>query len=163
MAADRDAGVDPRFDPQFQRGYDPSKHGTRQVRDTAPATGVRPGAWAAAATEPEAAGREVPEAEIAERVVPETDGFPPEVDEQERVNPFRLALLLASIGAIGGAALMLWRKIDEAVGTFPSAYDVGELFAEQFTDALRVPLLAGGLIGLSLWLALGALPGPRRD
>jgi len=27
MAADRDAGVDPRFDPVFQRGYDASKNG----------------------------------------------------------------------------------------------------------------------------------------
>lgn len=161
MPSDRDADVDPRFDPVFQRGYDPTVHGSRRVRDAA----VRPGEWVstAAPADPEAAGRGVPEAEVAERVAPETEGFEPAVDEQVRVNPFRVALLLASVGAIGGAALMLWLKIDEAVGTFPSPYDVGELFTEQFTDALLVPLLAGGLIGLSLWLALGALPRPRRD
>ncbi len=161
MAENRDAEVDPRFDPVFQRGYDPNVHGSRPVRDAA----VRPGEWASAAApaDPRAAERGVPEAEIADQVVPVTEGFIPEVEEQERVNPFRLALLLASVGAIGGAALMLWLKIDEAVGTFPSPYDVGELFTEQFTDALLVPLLAGGLIGLSLWLALGALPRPRRD
>ena len=173
MAADRDAGVDPRFDPLFQRGYDPTVHSSsRRDRAAAPAP-VRPGEWASAAApaapaEPETAGRVVPETGVAQRVVAEREVAErevsqPEPAEQDKVNPFRLALLLASVGAIGGAALMLWRKIEEDVGTFASAYDVEELFAEQFTDALLVPLLAGGLIGLSLWLALGALPRPRRD
>ena len=37
MAGDRDAGVDPRFDPVFQRGYDPAKHGGRRPRAAATA------------------------------------------------------------------------------------------------------------------------------
>jgi hypothetical protein len=35
------------------------------------------------------------------------------------------------------------------------------VFVQQFTDSLLVPLLTGGLLGLCLWLALGALR--RRD
>ena len=41
MAENRDAGVDPRFDPMFQRGYDPAVHSGRHPRAT-PRHGTEP-------------------------------------------------------------------------------------------------------------------------
>jgi hypothetical protein len=147
MAADRDAGVDPRFDPQFQRGYDPSKHRTprvpraerREPREDVPIPEVGP---TVVENVPSASGDGVAE----ERVVP-------------RRNPFRLILLLASLAAIAGAALLLWRRIetDPYGGYGGYAGDVTRIFLDQFSDASLAPLLTGGLLGLCLWIALGAL------
>ena len=152
MAGDRDAGVDPRFDPVFQRGYDPQKHRTRTPKRPPPA-------------EERAEGTRL-EAEPAEPATPVTAVASP-VDEPDditpRRNPFRLILLLASIAAIAGAGLLLWKRIetDPYGGYGGYAGDVGRIFLDQLSDALLAPLLTGGLLGLCLWIALGALR--RRD
>lgn len=91
------------------------------------------------------------------RVVP-----PPAEDVVLRArNPFRLALLLASVAAIGGAAVIMWNQLNDPYRYGPINTDTGAQFLQQFTDSMLVPLLTGGLIGLTLWLAIGALQ--RRD
>jgi hypothetical protein len=138
--ADRDAGVDPRFDPMFQRGYDPKLH-RRPPRAAEPAREPRP----------------APESPRAEPVDRQGAPVSPETLPPPR-NPYRLALLLVSIAAIAGAALLLWRRLGEEpyYGT-----QTGTLFVTQLLDNLPTPVLTGGIIGLCLWLAIGAVG--RRD
>jgi hypothetical protein len=88
----------------------------------------------------------------------------PESDDTLRPrNPFRLALLVASILSIGGACLLIWNRI-EANPYYQgfSGTDVPSLFRSQLTEAALVPLLTAGLLGLALWLAIGALGHRRR-
>ncbi len=162
MAADRDAGVDPRFDPVFQRGYDPDKHGARATPRDAPACDrADPGH-----ADPRA-GRGCRHGETRRRPVtsprPLAVAAPavrdPDLDLTLRGrNPFRLALLVASIAAIGGAGLLIWNRIEENPGYQGfSGTDLPRLFRSQLTDAALVPLLTAGLLGLCLWLAIGAL------
>ena len=53
---------------------------------------------------------------------------------------------------------MIWNRIGEDVyyGGF-SGTDVPSLFRSQLIGAAPVPLLTGGLLGLILWLAIGAM------
>lgn len=156
MARKEDADVDPRFDPVFQRGYDPAQHRTRvrppvetPARESAP---TRPETFAPA---PDRAPSG--DSALDERRPAELD------DEPLRRNPFRLILLLTSVAAIGGAALLLWKRVaeDPYGGYGGVGGDVAHVFFQQFVAALLGPLLTGGLLGLCLWLALGALR--RRD
>lgn len=99
------------------------------------------------------------------RVAPGTSEHLEDLEDLEppRRNPYRLILLLASLAAIGGSALLLWRRIatDPYLGYGGYGGDVAAVFSAQFVDSLMAPLLTGGLIGLGLWLALGAVR--RRD
>jgi hypothetical protein len=58
---------------------------------------------------------------------------------------------------------VLWKRIasDPYQGYGGYGGDVGKIFLDQFADAALTPLLTGGLLGLCLWFALGALR--RRD
>jgi hypothetical protein len=83
-----------------------------------------------------------------------------EIAEPLPRNPFRLALLVTSLVAIAGGGLALWHRLtDNQDGSFDTEHVA--LFVQQLLDALLGPLLTGGLIGLCLWLALGAVR--RRD
>ena len=156
MAADPDAGVDPRFDPVFQRGYDPSKHGGRRPR-TSPrhATGPTP-VTPIRDEQPADVEASVPVPDAAATATPDP---PAEHELALRArNPFRLALLIVSIVSIGAAALMIWYRVGEDVyyGGF-SGTNQELLFRSQLIAALPVPLLTGGLLGVTLWLAIGAM------
>ena len=181
MAGDRDAEVDPRFDPMFQRGYDPAKHGGRRpgaaARRAPATTAATPTAVTpirdAAARRAEVAAVDEPvasaPAKAAERDAPigirAAASADPEPDlALHRRNPFRLALLIASIVTIGGAFLLIWNRIEE--NPFYQGFsgtDLPMLFRSQLTEAALAPLLTVGLLGFCLWLAIGALGrGARR-
>ena len=85
-----------------------------------------------------------------------------EEGEAPRRNPYRVILLLVSLAAIAGAAALLWKRIaEDPYGGFGGyGGDTGQVFLQQFIDSLMVPLLTGGLLGLCLWFALGALRRP---
>ena len=175
MAENRDAGVDPRFDPVFQRGYDPNLHGGRRARTTARhATGPIP---IASPRQPLAPGADEPAtAPAAEQPAPHLTepaavaSSEPDVALSAR-NPFRLALLIVSIVAIAAAAWLIWNRVGAEMfyGGY-SGTDQKELFLSQLRAALPVPLLTGGLLGVILWLGIGALahrgadkPAPHRE
>jgi hypothetical protein len=179
MAADRDAGVDPRFDPVFQRGYDPAKHGGRRPRATArhatgpmPVSPVRePAVTPEAMAEPATAAATRSEsraphpdavssdAGLREAGVESGDG-PEHEDEPEPRgrNPFQLALLLVSIVAAGGSVWLYWRRFQEdPYGGSGYSQTPNDLFFYQIVDALMAPLLTGALVGFCLWLVLWAI------
>jgi hypothetical protein len=169
MSENRDTGVDPRFDPVFQRGYDPKVHGGRRVRTTARhATGPTPivstrqplAPVADAAAEPAPAGEPIPEVGPTADVPPpaEPRGEPAIDLSLQTRNPFRLALLVVSIVSIAVAALLIWNRVGEDMyyGGF-SGTNQGLLFRSQLFASLPVPMLTGGLLGLTLWVALGAM------
>jgi hypothetical protein len=157
MAGKRDADVDPRFDPVFQRGYDPAVHTARgrPARSEQPREAVPP----APAPEPVSSPVEV----AAPAAGAETSPTPAPDYEPPRYNPFRLILLVTSLAAIAGAGALLWRRIatDPYGGYGGYGGDTARIFVDQLMDASLAPLLTGGLLGICLWIALGALR--RRD
>jgi hypothetical protein len=158
MPADPDAGVDPRFDPVFQRGYDPSKHGGHRPR-SAPRHATGPTPVTPIRDEPPADVAEAPVTPRAPDVAAPAPVPPAEADlTLQARNPYRLALLIVSIVSIGAAALMIWYRVGEDVyyGGF-SGTNQELLFRSQLIAALPVPLLTGGVLGVTLWLAIGAM------
>jgi len=144
MVADRDAGIDPRFDPVFQRGYDAGKHRRR------PAPRVE----------------ERREATRLETTPEETQHPDPSVvstgSTTDRRNPFRLILLLVSIAAIGGAVAMLWHRITADPFYYSGPVnDQQAYFVDTLLTALLPALTLGGLVGVVLWLAIGAVRRPE--
>lgn len=158
------AEVDPRFDPLFQRGYDPARHRTKvprveERREAPPLRGEASRSVETPAEPPNRRSDTLP-AERSGSIDGSIDGQTSEsADDLElpRRNPYRLILLIASIACIGGAAVLFWRRVEDT--PYQSSYgpDVASTFAYQFTDALMVPLLTGGLLGFCLWLVLGAV------
>lgn len=151
--------VDPRFDPQFQRGYDPSRHAPRTPRRAAAEPVVQP---VEPPAEPQERHDEPAERHDEPQEPPVSAAGPiAEVDDAEpaRTIPFRLILLIASIAAIAGSAILLWARITEDPLNQYYGSNQGILFRDQFMDSLMAPLLIAGSTGLVLWLALGALRG----
>jgi len=154
--------IDPRYDPQFQRGYDPGVHAPRS----------RPAEAARREPEPVNPPPPAPEA-LPDRPVPadappaaaapaETaDPAQDEADAPRRRFPFRLVLLLASIASIAAAAWLLWTRVNADPLERYYGSDPELLFREQFVEALLIPLLVAGFVGILLWLAIGAVR--RRD
>ncbi|MGN6503756.1 MAG: hypothetical protein ACTHKX_12765 [Pseudolysinimonas sp.] len=160
------AEVDPRFDPVFQRGYDPARHGGRGRRNAPPPSPVAP---RADASQPEAPQPEAPHPDAPQPDAPQTgEGAalaPDDVTLDDPPRPrirYRLVLLVASIVSLLGAAGLIWQRItadplDAYYGSNP-----GIMFRMQLVDALITPLMVAGLTGVILWLALGAMRG-RHD
>jgi hypothetical protein len=158
MTTNPDADVDPRFDPVFQRGYDPAVHRSAVARSAA----RRPEPERTPSPSPAPPPAE-PVAELAPDAEFESESEATEAAEAPRFNPFRLVLLLASIAALAGAALILWKKISSDPYYYGSISDNEALFRDALVTALLPSLTTGGMIGLALWLALGALRRRDRD
>lgn len=166
------AEVDPRFDPVFQRGYDPSKHGAKRARQAEPVRPepAAPGPVAPEPVAPEPAAPEpaAPESALAAAPVAQIDGdgMPPSEDATLDDPPprrirYRLVLLLASLASLLAAGALVWLRVTADPLEAYYGSNPGILFRLQVVDALITPLLVAGLTGLVLWLALGALR--RRD
>jgi hypothetical protein len=142
------AEVDPRFDPVFQRGYDPAKHG----RPRPPRVEERR----------EARVEERREARVEERREAtrlETPHPTPDLDpDLPPRNPFRLALLLTSLAALAVAGVLIWTQLtSDPLWYETPGSDVWARFWEELQAALIPALIVGGIAGLALWLGLGAL------
>jgi hypothetical protein len=155
------AEVDPRFDPVFQRGYDPAKHGGRSRRDESGAE-PRDEPGAEKRYEPRAAPAPHPDA-------PQTDEgaalAPDDVTLDDPPRPrirYRLVLLVASVMSLLGAAGLIWQRITADPLEVYYGSNPGIMFRMQLVDALITPLMVAGLTGVILWLALGATRG-RHD
>lgn len=184
----RAGGFDPRFDPAFQRGYQPQpgERARTRVRADAPDSAfrrpssllpTREGSAPAAPTEPltpyeEAAlsldeGRAaLPEqfdagAEGGRTVVVASAGVLSGVELNPRRNPFILALWLIGAGfVVLGIVLYAVSVTSSYNGPTPSN-DVGALVFAQLGWMLAGPLIMVGLLTLVGLLFLTALSGRR--
>lgn len=151
MADDEAPEVDPRFDPVFQRGYDPAVHAPvarRSVLRT-------PAAVPAPLPEPAAAAPAV-SAPVSEA--------PPVLDEEaedapSRRNPWLLALLLVSIAFLVIAGTFLWAIGQRDIYSYSAQPSAGELMLQQLWYQLPPGLITAGLLGIVLRIALGAIKG----
>lgn len=143
--------LDPRFDPRYQRGFDPA---TAPVDTTTPHAPVE-----AAPVAPESS---VQAATRQERDEPHPPGYDEDDDELELVstrNPFRLALLLASLGLLVLAAGMLWWTANnQNAFLYGSASETAwNWMFQALTQMVPPAAIVAGFLGLGVWLALGAL------
>ncbi|HTL40524.1 MAG TPA: hypothetical protein VL294_03530 [Pseudolysinimonas sp.] len=70
---------------------------------------------------------------------------------------YRLVLLVASVVAIVAGAALVWYRLAADPLDVDYGSDPVQLFGVQLVDSLVLPLLMAGLVGVILWLALGAL------
>ena len=135
MAEQRSPGIDPRFDPVFQRGYEPAAH--------TPAPAPVPDAIV------------VPE--FAPTVVAASAGAVDDDIEPVGRNPWLVALLLCSLALIALGVGML-----VAFGMLGSMSALGsqrvlEMTIQTLLYQAPPALLIAGFVGLAVRLACGAL------
>ena len=149
MADDEAPEVDPRFDPVFQRGYDPAVHAPAARRSVLRTPAERPAPLPAP---PERAPEPAP-APVREEE--------PEEDEVSRRNPWLLALLLVSIGLLIAAGVLLWRVGQRDVYSGSSLPTGAELMVQQLAYMLPPGLIVAGFVGIVLRVAIGAVKAGR--
>ena len=142
MADDEAPEVDPRFDPVFQRGYDPAVHAPvarRSVLRT-PAPLPEPAAAAVSAEAPPLLEEELE-------------------DAPSHRNPWLLALLLVSIAFLVIAGTFLWAIGQRDIYSYSAQPSAAELMLQQLWYQLPPGLITAGLLGIVLRIALGAIKG----
>ncbi len=169
--ADRD--LDPRFDPRYQRGFDPALHETPDDRDAPRSSLSRPTALAQASTPaplyqgeaaaPYAGPPGLERAAVLDELDPRDADEPDDLDsddelERSRLNPFRLALLLVSLAALV-AASALFGMLVTSYSTGFSSDTFTQIFFYQVASTAPAPLISGGILGIVLWIASGAFLG----
>lgn len=138
--------VDPRFEPEFQRGYDPVVHGRPRPRPRQPAK-LAP---APVVAEPEApAGIEEEQ---------EADDVP-----VVRRNPFLVALPILGVALLGTCAFVMvrWTGAYGRIFNGPGQADDNDWMLGG--AAVSPALLVGGLVCITLWLTMLALIPRRAD
>ena len=144
--------LDPRFDPRYQRGFDPSTMPVEPETLRAPVEQVGP--VPPASTVPPPPTRE------RERLGTDDGGDGDEefVPGSSR-NPFRLALLLVSIGfLVLAAAILWWTANNQSAYLYGSAVETAQGWMFQsLTTTLPPAAIVAGFVGLAIWLGLGAL------
>jgi hypothetical protein len=84
-----------------------------------------------------------------------------ELDEPLPVNPWRVALLVVSLGLIALAAGAMWVVVDGSVfatTSFSSASSAAMQYVLQQVLVQAPPgLISAGVLGVVAWIALGAL------
>ena len=139
--------VDPRFDPRFQRGYDPVRH----EATAAPPPDV--------VTTPEAEPiPQIPQRE-SEDDVTETDEVA-ELPVIRRRDPFATVLPILGVVCLAAAGWLAWRYVEVMTINWSGKYvgDGDENAWIQFTGpAFTTGLLAAGAFAIIGWLALRSL------
>ena len=161
--------VDPRFDPRFQRGYDPA------TAPPPPPSYPRPIDETPVPVPP---ARPVPPAEIVTGSArasfdADADGaqdaaaedFGEEFEPAPGRNPFRLALLLVSIGFLALAVgLLSWQFANQSQFIYGSAVETAAgWMVQQLAQVAPPAATIAGFVGLAAWLGLGALDAQRRS
>ena len=145
--------LDPRFDPRYQRGFDPA---TMPVEPETPARAGR-GCRTGPAGEP-GAGRDG--ARIASRLDDlDDDDDDEEFEPASTRNPFRLALLLVSIGLLVlAAATLWWTANNQNAYLFGSAVETPQNWMfQQLASVVPRPRSSPDSSDSAIWLGLGAL------
>jgi hypothetical protein len=152
--------VDPRFDPRFQRGYDPATA-------PAPSSVPRPPDDEPIRVAPVDPALPVGQPRVEARPEPERldldDESDDELAEPAARNPFRLALLIVSIALLAIAAAMLWWTANnQSAYLYGSAFETAASWmVQQLMQVVPPAALVAGLLGLGAWLGLGALDALR--
>ena len=149
MADDEVPEVDPRFDPVFQRGYDPAVHAAPVRRSVLRAPAVKPAPLPVAPTA----------AEVPPVVGVEHEDQDELEDEPHRRNPWLLALVLVSTAFLAAAGVFLWVIGQRDIYSFSGTPAAAELMVQQLSYMLPPALIVAGVLGLVLRVALGALRG----
>jgi hypothetical protein len=142
--------LDPRFDPRYQRGFDPS---TLPVEpDTLRAPAEDAGPVPPASPVPAPTVRDQGRLDDDERDDEELGQVPTR-------NPFRLALLLVSIGfLVLAAAILWWTANNQSAYLYGSAVESAQGWMFQsLTSTLPAAAIVAGFVGFAIWLGLGAL------
>lgn len=161
----QDDAVDPRYDPRFQRGYDPEAHRAPATRgggrDVPPV--LRSAPHAAPRVEP-TGGRSgerlagPPGVEPLQPAGRADDADPTEDDGESRRNPYLIVLPALSVLVLLLAAGILHRNATSGqLGVTTSDSGVLDLLLAQLAYLAPQGLIAGGVVGFALWLALLAV------
>jgi hypothetical protein len=142
--------LDPRFDPRFQRGFDPATMPVEPETLRAPVEEVGP--VPPASPVPAAVTREA-----------ERHGDLGSDDEESEPaparNPFRMALLLVSVGfLVLAAATLWWTATNQNAYLYGSAIETAQGWMFQaLTGIVPSAAILAGFVGIAIWLGLGAL------
>ncbi len=149
MAEER--SLDPRFDPRFQRGFDPATMPVEPETLRAPVEVVGPVPPASPVLR--AGARRKPSGSRS------ADDEDEDLEPTPTRNPFRLALLLVSIGLLVlAAATMWWTANNQNAFLFGSAVENPQgWMLQQLTSVLPPAAIVAGFVGIATWLGLGAL------
>lgn len=173
------ADVDPRFDPRFQRGYDPDVHGAPRVVEApveAPPRVAPPQpAVSRVLPEPSTAAAELPpvtaasvgpplRSEPASRAEPRRPAPIPEdeLDDARRPrNPYRIALLALAVVQLAAAGVLVATYF-QGTRFFTGSATQFEYMLFMLGERLIPPLIVGGSVALIGWVAVGAMAAERR-
>lgn len=149
-----DAGIDPRYAAQFQRGYDPARDAAPDRRGPVKLEGG-----------PQPTAPRVPDPpRIAE---PPVEPVIAAADEPEEDGPQRRSRLEWALLATGAALLLATVLFVGAVELYSRYTGWGSDFASQVYGAaanvLPGPLLVGGVAAITAWLVLRGLTGGGRS
>jgi hypothetical protein len=149
------AGIDPRFDPRYQRGFDPGAPLPPAPRVVSYAPRVAPPVAEPPVVEP-------PVIEPVETPAPPVStsstndaGSTPETPDR---NPYRLALLVGSVVALVAAALLyvaVVRLLDEPDPVIGLS-TLEQMLMSSGAELASALVVVGG-VGLATWLVLGML------
>jgi hypothetical protein len=150
MAEDR--SLDPRFDPRFQRGFDPATMPVDPAILRAPVEEAGP-VPPVSAVLPVLSGHTEPLGAAGDDEAAEDLGPGP------GRNPFRTTLLLASIGFLAVAvALLWWTANNQSAYLTGSGVETAQGWMFQAITGIVPPAaIVAGFVGVAIWLGLGAL------
>jgi hypothetical protein len=151
MAEER--SLDPRFDPRFQRGFDPATMPVEPETLRAPVEVAGP-VPPTSPVLPANASRESVRLDVADE-----DDEDAELEPAPTRNPFRLALLLVSVGLLVlAAATLWWTANNQSAYLFGSAVEAPQNWMlQQLAGVVPPAAIVAGFVGIALWLGLGAL------
>jgi len=148
--------LDPRFDPRYQRGFDPATMPVDPATLHEPVEEAGPMAPVSAVPAPTRDKRDEP--------------HPSEYDDESDVpvstrNPFQLALLLGSVGLLVlAAAILWWSANNQSAFLYGSAAETAwNWMLQALTQMVPPAATVAGFLGLGAWLALGALAALRTE
>ena len=145
--------VDPRFAPEYQRGYDPARHGTpRRTRSPEPSPPV--GDARGGFPEPETATR------VTDAATPDEAELP---DEPPRRNPVLVALPVMGIALVAAFVVVLVVLIPAFERNFTGPTSVDEVALLTIAPGVLPALLVGGLLAITIWLTLLSIQPRRGD
>lgn len=143
--------VDPRFEPEFQRGYDPAVHGrSRPPRRSR----IDPGP---AVVPPREVEDDVEGAVEADIEAEETWAAP------MRRNPFLVVLPILGVLLLGTCAFVMFRWTGAYGRIFDGPGQIGDNEWMTGGSAVSPALLVGGLLCFTLWLTILSLNTRRPD